>query len=74
MNVSEKKPWRVTEYVPATDTYQVEFFQNGVRQAFFKGKRDNRNECFWLTFEGRVPYGVIPKARKIFFDQCTWEI
>lgn len=74
MSGGEGKAWRVTGYNAATDTYQVDYYKGGVRQCFFKGKRDNRNECFRLTFEARVPYGEIPKARKVYFDMCKWEI
>lgn len=74
MSGGEGKAWRVTDYNPATDIYQVEYCKGGVRQCWFLAKRDNRNECFWLIFEGRVPYGEIPKARKVYFDMCKWEI
>ena len=70
-----KKLWRVTAYNAAADKYTVEYVdQSGVRQCWFSARRDYRNGCFYLTFEGRVPYGEIPKARKVYFDMCKWEI
>ena len=70
----EVKAWRVTGYNAASDTYQVDYCKGGVRQCWFTARRDNRNGCFWLTFEARVPYGEIPKARRIYFDEAKWEI
>lgn len=70
-----KKLWRVYSYNAATDKYTVEYLgQSGVRQCWFSARRDDRNGCFWLTFEGRVPYGEIPKTRRIYFDEAKWEI
>ena len=75
MSGEEKKRWIVKAYNAATDKYTVEYVgDRGVRQCWFTARRDNRNGCFWLTFEARVPYGEIPKTRKIYFDEAKWEI
>lgn len=75
MNGTEKKLWRVTAYNPASDKYTVEYVgQTGVRQCYFSGRWDDRNGVFHLTYRGRYPYGEVPKARRIYFDECKWEI
>ena len=73
-NSRYKKNWRVVQYHANIDRYDIEYREQGILCGIFSGKRDNRNDCFILRLEGRMPYANVPRQRKVFFSDCTWEI
>lgn len=73
-NTKKKKPFIVEQYNAGADTYTIAYYKDGAKQCVFNGKRDNRNGVFYLHLEYRCSYGTVPNVRRVFFDECTWEI